>query len=949
MSNSFDMPKTYDFAAAEQRLYAWWEAQGWFKPEAAGPDAEPFVISIPPPNVTGVLHQGHALFVALEDLMIRYQRMRGRAALWVPGTDHAGIATQLQVERKLRNEGTSREAIGRERFLEESWAWKEKHHGGIVGQLRRLGASCDWERERFTLDDGLNRAVNEAFVRLHRMGLIYQSEYIVNWSPGLQTAVSDVEVEYSEEQGTLYYFKYPIAGHDLAEGSGRGYIPVATTRPETILADTAVAVHPDDERYRHLIGSTCLVPMLNRTVPVIQDTYVSMEFGTGALKITPGHDPNDFEIGQRHGLPIINVMNKDATLNDEAGPYAGLERFAARKQLWADMQAAGLTIKEEPYTITVPRAQRGGEVVEPLISKQWFVNTESMASLGLAAVRSGRIRIIPERFTKIYYHWLENLRPWCISRQLWWGHRIPAWYGPDGQVFVARSQAEAEAQAAKHYSGSSSRLRRTETIPLSQDPDVLDTWFSSGLWPFSTLGWPDDTADLRRYYPTDVMETGYDILFFWVARMVMQGLLYTNDIPFHTVYLHGLVRDEQGRKMSKTYNNVIDPIEVMDEFGADALRFTLLTSSTPGNDMNLSLERIRANRNFANKIWNAARFTVTHLGKLAAAGEQVAVDSEQSTDTDHRLPVIDRRSLADRWIESRLSATVGEATRLFDAYQFGEAGRQAYEFLWGDFADWYIEAAKGQLAAGGPAAANTAATLVAVLDQTLRLLHPFIPFVTEDIWQNLKAAAEAASRRSRAFSEKPDFSPVDPVPSWPEALIIAPWPQTGPRDAAAEAAFGRVQEIVRAIRNARAEYNVPPGRRTGALISAGEHLALLQEQLPLIASLASLDTAHVQLAETLAIPTKSAHMVAGGVTIALPLADLVDLDAEIARLRKELANADKMVNSTAGRLANPGFVNSAPAHVVAGARQQLAEWEGKQAQIQERLAAFGGSEHGSQS
>jgi valyl-tRNA synthetase len=941
MSNSFDMPKTYDFEAAEQRLYAWWEAQGWFKPEAAGPDADPFVISIPPPNVTGVLHQGHALFVTVEDLMIRYQRMRGRAALWVPGTDHAGIATQLQVERKLRDEGTSREEVGRERFLEACWDWKARHHGGIVGQLRRLGASCDWERERFTMDEGLSRAVNEAFVRLHRMGLIYQSEYIVNWSPGLQTAVSDVEVEYTEEQGTLYYFKYPIAGHDLNEGPGQGYIPVATTRPETILADTAVAVHPDDERYRHLIGKTCLVPMLNRTVPVIHDTYVSMEFGTGALKITPGHDPNDFEIGQRHGLPIVNVMNKDATLNAEAGPYAGMERFAARRRLWADMQAAGLVLKEEPYTMTVPRAQRGGEVIEPLISKQWFVNTEGMASLGLAAVRSGRIRIIPERFTKVYYHWLENLRPWCVSRQLWWGHRIPAWYGPDGQVFVARSEAEATAQATRHYG---------QPTPLEQDPDVLDTWFSSGLWPFSTLGWPDDTPDLRRYYPTDVMETGYDILFFWVARMVMQGLLYTNDIPFHTVYLHGLVRDEQGRKMSKTYNNVIDPIEVMDEFGADALRFTLLTSSTPGNDMNLSLERIRANRNFANKIWNAARFTVTNLGKLAGNGDPLSVTGDQLTySTDHRSPITDPLSLADRWIASRLNSTVAEATRLFDSYQFGEAGRQAYEFLWSDFADWYIEAAKGQLAGGGPAAARTAGVLVHVLDQTLRLLHPFIPFVTEDIWQNLKAASEAASATlGPVLAQHPgpwlagseDRRGADRARSWPAALIIAPWPQAGPVDADADAAFARVQDIVRSIRNARSEYNVPPGRRIGALISAGEHLALLQTQLPLIASLASLDLAHVQLAETLEIPAKSASMVAGGATIALPLADLVDMDAELGRLRKELANADKMVASTAARLANPGFANSAPAHVVEGARQQLAEWEGKKAQIQQRLAAL---------
>ena len=914
ITNPFEMPKTYDFEAAEGRLYDWWEENGWFKPEAAGPDAEPFVIAIPPPNVTGVLHQGHALFVALEDLMIRYARMSGKAALWVPGTDHAGIATQLQVERKLRNEGTSREELGRERFLDACWDWKREKHGGITSQIRRLGASCDWERERFTLDEGLNVAVNEAFVRLYRMGLIYQSEYIVNWSPGLQTAVSDVEVEYTDEQGTLYYFKYPLAGHSLDEGPGKGYIPVATTRPETILADTAVAVHPDDERYRHLIGSTCLVPILNRTIPVIHDTYVSTDFGTGALKITPGHDPNDFEIGQRHGLPIINVMNKDATLNAEAGPYAGLERFAARKQLWEEMRAAGLVIKEEPYAMTVPRAQRGGEIIEPLISKQWFVNTDSMAALGLAAVRSGRIQIVPERFTKVYYHWLENLRPWCISRQLWWGHRIPAWYGPDGTVFVGRSEAEAQAQAAAHYG---------KSVALEQDPDVLDTWFSSGLWPFSTLGWPDDTADLRRYYPTDVLETGYDILFFWVARMIMQGLLYTNDIPFHTVYLHGLVRDEQGRKMSKTFDNVIDPIEVMNEFGADALRFTLLTGSTPGNDMNLSIDRVRANRNFANKIWNATRFTLANLGKLLADGDRSSVS------TDYRLPITDHWSLADRWIESRLNHTVAEVTRLFDSYQYGEAGRQAYEFLWGEVADWYIETAKSQFDGGGEGAWQTAHRLVAVLDQTLRLLHPFIPFVTEDIWQQLRAAALATG-----------------IPAgdgdWPAALIIAPWPAAGQRAKRVESDFERVQEIVRAIRNARAEYNVTPGRRIGALISAGKHGDLVQRELAVIASLATLDPEHVQVADSLEIPAKTASMVAGGVTIALPLADLVDIDVELARLRKELANAQKMASSTAARLANPGFVNNAPDNVIAGAQAQLAEWQGKQTQIEERLAALEG-------
>ncbi|MGQ9501365.1 MAG: valine--tRNA ligase, partial [Anaerolineae bacterium] len=594
------MSKTYDPHAVEVLLYEWWEKQGYFKPEIAPPDARPFVISMPPPNVTGELHMGHAITTFIEDLMIRYHRMQGRAALWVPGTDHAGIATQLQVERMLAREGLTRQQIGREEFLRRTWEWKNRYGGRIQLQLRRMGASCDWDRERFTLDEGLSRAVRECFVRLYEKGLIYRGEYLVNWSPGLQTAVSDLEVEYREEEATLYYFKYPIAGARLEDGPGVGYIPVATVRPETILGDTAVAVHPDDERYRHLIGKTCLVPILNRPIPVIHDTYVSMEFGTGALKITPGHDPNDFEIGQRHGLPIINVFNPDVTMNENAGPYAGLDRYECRRRLWADMEAAGLTIKTEKYVTQVPHSQRGGEVVEPMLSTQWFVRMKPLAQAGLAAVRDGRIVIIPERFTKVYYNWLENIRDWCISRQLWWGHRIPVWYCQEcSQMIVARVDPTV--------------CTRCGSTHLEQDPDVLDTWFSSGLWPFSTLGWPDDTPDLRRFYPTDVMETGYDILFFWVARMIMQGLEMTGQVPFHVVYLHGLVRDAQGRKMSKTAGNVIDPLEMIERYGTDALRFSLLTGSTPGNDINLSEERIVAGRNFANKIWNMARFVVGHL------------------------------------------------------------------------------------------------------------------------------------------------------------------------------------------------------------------------------------------------------------------------------------------------------------------------------------------------
>ncbi len=889
----FTLPKTYDFRSAEQRLYQWWEENGWFKPEnSRNPDGKPFVISIPPPNVTGVLHQGHALTIALEDLMIRYNRMKGRAALWVPGTDHAGIATQLQVERKLLAEGKSREEIGREAFVAECWDWAHKHHDRIINQLKRMGASCDWDRERFTLDEGLSKAVREAFVRLYRMGLIYRAEYIVNWSPGLQTAVSDVEVEYSDEQGTLYYFKYPIAGHDISEGPGQGYIPVATTRPETILGDTAVAVHPDDERYRHLIGHTVLVPITNRPIPIIHDTYVDMEFGTGALKITPGHDPHDFEIGQRHGLPIINIMNKDATLNENAGPYAGMERFAARKKLWADMKAAGLVIKEEAYQMQVPRAQRGGEIIEPMVSMQWWVNTDGMAKLALAAVERGRIRIIPERFEKIYNNWLNNLRPWCISRQLWWGHRIPVWYGPDGREFVGHDEAEARALAEEHYG---------KPVTLTQEEDVLDTWFSSGLWPFSTLGWPDDTPDLRRFYPTDVLETGYDILFFWVIRMAMQGLLYTNDVPFHTVYLHGLVRDETGRKMSKTYGNVVDPIEMADEFGADALRFTLLTGSTPGNDMNLSTDRVRANRNFANKLWNATRFVLGNLPEgfsFAGAPDPAALQTP------------------DRWILHRLNSVIASATRLIDGFQFGEAGRQIYDFMWSDFADWYIEAAKPRLRGDDPDPVRQ--TLVYALDQILRLLHPYIPYVTEELWQHIPHTEDEAP-----------------------ALIIAAWPQVQPQfDFVEDAdAFEHLRQVVRAIRNARSEANVEASRKIAAIIDAPTYGDSLAAMADILALLARLDPAKLAFGPAPA-GEKGVSLVVADATIFLPLGGMVDLDAERARLQKQLAETEKRIAGSESRLNNPNFVDKAPEKVVAQARQTLADLQAQRAKLQEQIDAL---------
>jgi valyl-tRNA synthetase len=891
-----NMPKTYDFKSTEQRLYEWWWRHGWFKPEAAkDPNAEPFVISIPPPNVTGELHIGHAMFVSVEDLMIRYQRMRGRRTLWVPGTDHAGIATQLQVEKALRNEGTSREEIGREAFVQRTWQWKEKYGGIITNQLRRLGASCDWDRERFTLDEGLSRAVREAFVRLYEKGMIYRGTYLINWSPGLKTAVSDLEVEYNEEQGTLYYFKYPLKG-------SADFIPVATTRPETILADTAVAVHPDDERYQKFIGAMALVPILNREIPVIADEAVQRDFGTGALKITPGHDATDYAIGQRHQLPIISAMNPDATMNAHAGPYAGMDRFECRERLWKDMEAAGLTIKTEPYTMNVPRSQRGGEIVEPMISTQWFVRMETLAEQGLRAVRDGHIKIIPDRFAKVYDNWLSNIKDWCISRQLWWGHRIPVWYcRACGHEFTART---APTMCAKCGSAN-----------IEQDPDVLDTWFSSALWPFSTLGWPDDTPDLRTYYPTDVMETGYDILFFWVSRMIMTGLEFTEEPPFHTVYLHGLVRDEHGRKMSKTLNNVVDPLTVMDEYGADALRFTLLTSGTPGNDLNLALSRVASNRNFANKIWNAARFVIGYLEQNS--NWELGIGNSQFPILNSQLP--------EKWILSRLHHTIADVTRLMDEYQFGQAGTLAYDFLWGAYCDWYVEMSKLVLNGDDETAKrNTLVTLVLILDQSLRLLHPFVPFVSEEVWQHLKKAAGPLAS------------------AWGDALIIADWPKANEQliDASAEASIGAFIEAVRIIRNARAEQKVEPTRKITALIAAGEQQATVSALRNTLARLAGLDMQTLKIETALMTkPTNALTLVASGMEIYLPLAGMIDADKERDRLSKELAQAESDV-AKAEKLLDSDFAKRAPAAVVEKERAKLAEAQDRRAKLQERITAL---------
>jgi valyl-tRNA synthetase len=897
-----EMPRAYDFATTEQRIYQWWENNGWFKPEVRPPTAEPFVISIPPPNVTGELHQGHALFVAVEDLMIRQARMKGRAALWVPGTDHAGIATQLQVEKRLmQEEGLTRQQIGREAFIQRTWEWKEKYGSYITQQLRRLGASCDWDRERFTFDDGLSAAVREAFVRLYRIGLIYQGEYLVNWSPGLQTAVSDLEVEYREEPGYLYYFKYPI--------EGGGHIPVATTRPETILGDSALAVHPEDERFAALVGKSVLVPMLERPIPVIADDYVDMSFGTGALKVTPGHDPNDFEIGKRHNLPVINLMNKDATMTTAAGPYAGLDRFECRERLWSDMEIAGLALEREPYTLNVPRSQRGGEIIEPMVSRQWFVDAEPMAKMGLAAVRSGRIKIVPKRFVKVWENWLENIRPWCISRQLWWGHRIPVWSCEGcGHLTVSRvDPTECEACGSAQ---------------IEQDPDVLDTWFSSALWPFSTLGWPEKTPDLERFYPTDVLETGYDILFFWVARMVMAGSMYTNDIPFHTIYLHGLVRDEKGRKMSKSIGNVVDPLEVMEQYGTDALRFTLLTGSTPGNDLNLALSKVASNRNFANKIWNVARFIVHSLEEL---------DVASALADDHVTDQALARSAADKWILTRLGELVSNVNRLFDSYLYGEAGRQINDFLWSEFADWYLEISKVQLREGGHASWTTLRVLFDVFDTCLRLLHPFIPFVTEETWQQVKGAFQRA-----------DVG-IKPKEGWPEALIIADWPESGPdvsvqyKDVAAD--FERLRELVRSIRATRAEYNVEPSRFVPAIISAGDLAEFVETQRQVLVQLARLDNSSLSIATSAEAPDGAITISLGHITAYLPLAGLLDLEKERTRLTADLQELDGQIARVSGLL-NSEFADKAPQEVVQRERDKLQRYEASRQEVEDRLVAL---------
>ena len=923
-----ELPKAYDFKSTEPRIYAMWETGGFFKPHNDpnkpdfDPNIEPFVIAIPPPNVTGELHVGHSMFVSVEDLMTRYHRMKGYSTLWIPGSDHAGIATQLMVERDiLKNEEITREEMGREEFLRRTWEWKYKYGDIITNQIRRLGASCDWSRERFTLDDGLSHAVREAFVSLYEKGLVYRGPRLINWSPGLKTAVSDLEVEYEEEDAKLYYFKYmlkPSPLHPSPSGRGDGgegeYIPVATIRPETILGDTAVAVHPEDARYKKFIGKTCIVPILGREIPVIADEYVSMEFGTGALKITPGHDPNDYAIAHRHNLPIISMLDKLAKVNENGGRYQGQDRFDARKNMWADMKAAGLVIKEEPYRTMIPRSQRGGEIVEPMISEQWFVQIEPLAKAALEAVKDGRIKIVPERFEKTYYNWMDNIKDWCISRQLWWGHRIPVWYCPDGHMTCTREDPTECATCGSKE--------------LTQDEDVLDTWFSSGLWPFSTLGWPEETPDYKYFYPTSYMETGYDILFFWVARMIMSGLEYTGKIPFHTVYLHGLVRDEIGRKMSKTTGNVIDPLTVMDQFGTDALRFTLLVGSTPGNDTNIGLKKVESNRNFANKLWNVGRFVISAVSAHTPPSAPLShLGRGDGSEGDY--------TLADSWIWARLQQLVRDVERQFQNFQYGQAGQQIYDFIWSDFADWYVEIAKLELASsperdtsrGGARAARAVDTLARVFDISLRLLHPFTPFVTEELWGHLRRAV-LDTGATHIFDDSPN------------ALIVAKWPEPRPLEGWETdkiADFELIQEIVRAIRNLRAEKNVAPSRKIAAGFSAGAKADLLKEQAMVIASLAGLDDSQFTIDESLTDkPADAAALVIGSVEIYLPLAGMVDLAEEKSRLEKELREAESHIERLE-KLLSSDFANKAPAALVQKERDKLAGYKETAEKLKTRL------------
>ncbi len=869
------LEKVYDPLQVEDRLYKFWVDGGYFHAEA-DPEKEPYTIVIPPPNITGQLHMGHALDETLQDILIRFRRMQGRSALWLPGTDHASIATEAKIVAAMAEEGLTKEDLGREKFLERAWDWKRKYGGRIVEQLKKLGSSCDWDRERFTLDEGCNKAVNEVFIRLYEKGLIYRGERIINWCPHCLTSISDAEVEYEESEGSFWHLRYPLSDNS-------GYIELATTRPETLLGDTAVAVHPDDERYKALIGKTVTLPLVNKEIPIVADEYVEMDFGTGVVKITPAHDPNDFEVGLRHNLPVINVFTDDAVVNENGGKYQGMERYQARKAIVADLEAGGYLVKVEPMRHNVGHCYRCHTTVEPRVSKQWFVKMEPLAKPAIDAVRNGEIKFIPERFDKIYFNWMENIKDWCISRQLWWGHRIPAYYCADcGEVIVSADAPD--------------KCPKCGSTKLSRDEDTLDTWFSSALWPFSTLGWPDETDDLKYFYPTNTLVTGYDIIFFWVARMIFSGLEYTGKVPFDTVLIHGIVRDSQGRKMSKSLGNGIDPLVEIEKYGADALRFTLATGNSPGNDMRYMPERVEASRNFANKLWNASRFIMMNL------------PDDQKAATLPESP-----ALEDKWVISKYNRLVAEVTENLDKFEIGVAVQKLYDFIWDVFCDWYIELCKVRLNGDDAEQKATACdTLTYVMTGILKLLHPFMPFITEEIWQTLPHEGE-----SIMVSNWPEFD---------ESLVFDN----------EEREFERIMKAIRAVRNRRAEMNVAPSKKAKVYIDTVyadtfKSGAVFFERL---ASASSTEVgSDISLENALAVITDDAK-------IYIPLGELIDFEAERARLNKEREAVLKDIAFVESKLNNEGFVSKAPEKVVAAQRDQLKRHQEKLAMLDEHLAAL---------